>query len=104
MNYKQFAKQYLEEVGAFDADSNYGGMLGGAIMSLVEAHSKEGHSGMSAEITNEAFYDLNNAYAGTGKYKTKRHKIWDMFWESPEGKKIQADVGTPGVMMPHTAQ
>ena len=98
MDYKKFAKKYLEEVGAYDKDVMYGGMLGEAVMKLVEAHSAEGHSGNSADIVNEIFYDLNNAYAGNHKYKEKRSKIWDAFWESPEGKKIQEDAGTPNVM------
>lgn len=98
MNYKEFAKKYLDEVGAFDKDSNYGGMLGDAVMALVEAHSQEGHSGNSAYITNEIFYDLNNAYSGEGKYKNKNHKLWADFWASPEGQKIQSDAGTPNIM------
>ena len=57
MNYKEFAQKYLEDAGAFDKESNYGGMLGPAIMKLVQAFSGEGHSGGSAFITNEAFYD-----------------------------------------------
>jgi hypothetical protein len=98
MNYKEFAQKYLEDAGAFDKESNYGGMLGPAIMKLVQAFSGEGHSGGSAFITNEAFYDLNNAYASEGKYKTKRHKVWSEYWASPEGQKLQSDAGTPGVM------
>ncbi len=98
MNYKEFAKKYLEDVGAFDKDTMYGGMLGDSTMKLVEAFSDEGHSGNSAAIANEIFYDLNNAYQGHGRYKEKRHKIWQEFWDSPEGQKLQADVGTPGVM------
>lgn len=98
MNYKEFAKKYLNHVGAFDKDGNYGGMLGSAVYDLVEKFSDEGHSGGSAAITNEIFYDLNNAYAGEGRWKDKRHPIWQAFWDSPEGQKMQADVGTPGVM------
>ena len=98
MNYKEFAKKYLEHVGAFDKDTMYGGMLGDSTMKLVEAFSGEGHSGGSASITNEIFYDLNNAYAGEGRWKDKRHPIWQAFWDSPEGQKMQADVGTPDVM------
>lgn len=98
MNYKEFAKKYLDYVGAFDKDSSYGGMLGDAIMALVEAHSAQGHSGNSAQIVNEAFFDLNNAYSGSRGYAKKRSKIWDEFWASPEGQKMQNDVGTPGVM------
>ena len=43
-------------------------------MKLVEAMSGEDHSGMSASITNEIFYDLNNAYAGEGRWKENRHE------------------------------
>lgn len=98
MNYKEFAKKYLDDVGAYDSESNYSGMLGDAIMALVEAHSAQGHSGLSSHITIEAFYDLNQAYSGEGRYKEKRHKIWQAFWDSPEGQKLQADTGTPGAM------
>lgn len=98
MNYQEFAKKYLENVGAFDKDTVYGGMLGDSVMALVMAMSGEGHSGNSAMLTNEIFFDLNNAYQGNRKYKDKRHKIWDEYWASPEGQKLQADVGTPGIM------
>ena len=102
MNYKEFAKKYLEEVGAYDKDTMYGGMLGDSTMKLVETLSGEGHSGNSAYLTNEIFYDLNNAYQSNGKYKEKHSKIWDEYWLSPEGQKIQSDVGTPNIMNPTT--
>lgn len=98
MNYKEFARKYLEEVGAFDKDGMYGGMLGDSIMALVNTHSEQGHSGNSADIVNEAFFDLNNAYSSSRGYKEKRSKIWDEYWASEEGQKLQNDVGTPGVM------
>lgn len=104
MNYKQFAKEYLEEVGAYDKDTMYGGMLGESVMKLVEAFSEEGHSGNSAVLANLIFNDLNNAYSGEGKYKEKRHKIWQKFWDSEEGKKMQADAGTPGIMSSPTPE
>ena len=95
MNYKEFAQEYLRKIGAYDVDGNYDGMLGGAIMALVEAHSAQGHSGMSSSIALQAFYDLNQAYSGEGKYKDKMHQIWQDFWDSPEGQKIQLGVSTP---------
>lgn len=100
MNYQEFAKKYLEDVGAFDKEGMYGGMIGDSVMKLVEAHSEEGHitSARSSVLVNEAFFDLNNAYSGTRGYATKRHKIWDDFWKSPEGMKLQADSGTPNIM------
>lgn len=98
MYYKEFAKKYLKEAGLFDKDTLYAGELGKSVMRLVETHSAEGHSGNSASWANEIFHDLNLAYSGEGKYKDKRHKIWSEFWASPEGLKLQADVGTPNIM------
>ncbi len=104
MNYREFAKKYLEHVGAFDKDGNYGGMLGESVMALVNVHSEQGHSGTSAEMVNEIFYDLNNAYSGSHKYSEKRSAIWDEFWKSPEGMKIQESAGTPNIMNPLKAK
>jgi len=41
------AKKELEKAGLFDKDSDYDGMLGHAVMKLMEVHLKEGHSGYS---------------------------------------------------------
>jgi hypothetical protein len=49
-NLYQHALQELKIAGLFDADSDYGGMLGKAIMDVVEAFCKQGHSGGSASI------------------------------------------------------
>jgi hypothetical protein len=92
MNYKTFAKKYLDKVGAFDTDSNYGGMIGESVMELVETFSEQGHSGMSAHITGEAFAALNRAYENSD------HDIWKEYWASPEGIALQESVGTPGIM------
>lgn len=98
MEYKEFAEKYLQGTGLVDDDDLYHGELAKAVMRLVEVHSAEGHSGNSAHWTDEIFHDLNQAYIGSGKYREKKHKIWQEFWDSPEGQKLQADVGTPGVM------
>ncbi len=92
MNYTTFAKKYLDEVGAFDKDANYGGMLGESVMELVKTFSEQGHSGTSAEITDEIFHALNK------QYSSGKGKVWDEYWLSPEGQKIQEDAGTPGIL------
>lgn len=79
MNYKEFAKKWIEEKGLFDKDSDYNGALGEALMKMVELMSEEHHSGFSAMMVNELFYMLNK------DYNNPDSKIWKEFWESPEG-------------------
>ena len=55
MNLETFAENELRKAGLFDADSDYGGMIGESVMKLVRALSGEGHSGGSAAITLAAF-------------------------------------------------
>lgn len=50
-NLIEHAKLEMKRAGLFDTDSNYGGMLGPAIMKMIEVFSAEGHTGMSANIT-----------------------------------------------------
>lgn len=54
-NLVKHAQHELELARLFDKDSDYGGMLGGAVMQLVEVFAKQGHSGFSAELTIEIF-------------------------------------------------
>lgn len=49
------AKEELTRAGLFSEDSDYGGMLGRAILKMVEVFASEGHSGMSANIALAAF-------------------------------------------------
>jgi len=51
MDLVSFAKQELKIAGLFDKDSDYGGMLGDAVMELMKVFSKQGHSGCSASMT-----------------------------------------------------
>ena len=44
------AKMELEAAGLFDKDSDYNGMLGDAVVELVEVFAGQGHSGFSASI------------------------------------------------------
>lgn len=55
MSLVEHAKREMELAGIFDKDSDYGGMLGPAVMKLVEVFAAEGHSGMSANICLEIF-------------------------------------------------
>lgn len=45
-----FAYNELQAAGLFDEDSDYGGMIGTAVMELVQAFADQGHSGASAGI------------------------------------------------------
>ena len=47
MSYKDFAESEMKRAGLYDADADYGGMVPAAVMALVDAHSAQGHSGMS---------------------------------------------------------
>ena len=55
MSLQAFAKAELTRVGAFDKDSMYGGMLGEAVMKMVDVFADEGHSGYSASIAISLF-------------------------------------------------
>lgn len=58
MSFKEHAKRELELAGLFSADSDYGGMIGNAVMKLVDAHASEGHSGMSSAMVVDIFQRL----------------------------------------------
>lgn len=51
----EYAKQELEKAGYFSKDSDYSGMIGEAIMELIEVFSKQEHSGMSASVVLSLF-------------------------------------------------
>lgn len=57
------AKEELDRVGLFDKDSDYGGLIGKAVMELMKCFSNQGHSGFSANMVLDLFGRL-------GKYKT----------------------------------
>lgn len=50
MSLTDFAYNELRHAGLFDEDSDYGGMIGDAVMELVQAFADQGHSGGSASI------------------------------------------------------
>lgn len=49
-NLVSFAYNELHAAGLFGEDSDYGGMIGDAVMELVQAFADQGHSGMSASL------------------------------------------------------
>jgi hypothetical protein len=60
MSTKSHAQFELELAGFFDEDSDYGGLIGKAVMELMEVFEKQGHSGMSAPIVASLFHKLAN--------------------------------------------
>lgn len=54
-NLEDYAKDELTRAGFFGPDSDYGGMLGDAVMKMIKVFSDEGHSGMSAPMAVDLF-------------------------------------------------
>ena len=54
------ARLELQMAGLFDKDSDYKGMIGEAVMELIEVFTKQGHSGMSAPYVADLFHKLAN--------------------------------------------
>ena len=52
-NLATYARDELERAGLFDSDSDYGGMLGDAVLEVVRVFSRQGHSGHSAFLVTE---------------------------------------------------
>ncbi len=63
MNRHELFIKRLNELGMYDKDSDYDGMIGRAIEELSEVFAKQGHSGMSATVTTQLFYQLMQEYS-----------------------------------------
>lgn len=72
------AKRNLVAAGLFDADSDYGGMLGKAVLDLTKTFSKQGHSGCSAGMTLELFNKVIN-----------RRPLTTEFWHEEKQRLVQ---------------
>jgi len=57
-NMTEFARNELQLAGLFDEDSDYDGMIGEAVLELIETFAKQGHSGFSAGLTQTIFNKL----------------------------------------------
>ncbi len=55
----EHARTELERAGFFKEDGAYDGMIGPAVMVMIEDFAKEGHSGMSASICSGLFDKLS---------------------------------------------
>jgi len=60
MSLVDHAQYELEKAGLFGSDSDYDGMLGDAVMDLIQLFADQGHSGHSAYLTRELFNKLAN--------------------------------------------
>ena len=54
-NLEKHAEDELRRAGLFDKDSDYGGMIGEAVMMMIRVFAEEGHSGFSAKMTCDVF-------------------------------------------------
>jgi hypothetical protein len=51
----EFAERELQQIGAFDKDADYNGLVGRSVLELVAVFAKQGHSGTSAHLTIDLF-------------------------------------------------
>lgn len=58
MTRHEFFKKRLQEIGMYDSDSDYGGMIGTAVEELSKCFEDQRHSGGSAVSTIELFVFL----------------------------------------------
>ena len=58
----EFFKRRLEELGLYDEDSDYNGMIGKCIEELSKTFANQGHSGQSAVIVVGVFNQLMQEY------------------------------------------
>jgi len=62
MNRHDFFLKRMRELGAFDADSDYNGMIGKAVERVSAIWAAEGHSGASSAITLQLLNQLFSEY------------------------------------------
>lgn len=86
MSLREEAKRNLELAGLFNKDSDYGGMIGEAVMKLVNCHLDEGHSGFSHELTLHIFNKVIKGQALTAKFWDERKKQLDDFAKENMGE------------------
>lgn len=59
-NLVKHAVYEMRKAGLYDRDADYGGTIPEAVMALVEAHAKQGHSGGSHHLVLDIFNRLVN--------------------------------------------
>ena len=84
MNSRRFVREWLEQRGMFDADADYGGMVGECVMEVVETIARQGHTGMSV-------MSLLGCIDGIYRdYNDPDSPQWKAYWASPAGKAFVA--------------
>ena len=68
MTRHEFFESRLKEMGLFEFESDYEGLIGVAVLELSETFAEQRHSGMSAEITLELFNSLMQEYNDGGAH------------------------------------
>lgn len=79
MSVREDAKLNLEMAGLFNKDSDYGGMIGDAVMKLVNTHFDEGHSGFSHEMALAVFNKVVRGHALTKEFWDLKKSEMDRF-------------------------
>lgn len=102
-NLQKHAETELRIAGLFDKDSDYGGMLGKAVMELIKVFAEQGHSGTSASMVSNLFNKLSRfkpltpltfkddewSEYSNGKYQNIRNSA--VFKESKSGRPYYID-------------
>ena len=125
-NLIEHARKELELAGWFKEDGMYGGMIGVAVMDLIEKFSGEGHSGQSASICTKLFGALSQfepltpltgedgewmEYAN-GRFQNKRcshifkengqaYDSTGRIFEYPNGTRVQRHDSRVNITFPH---
>ncbi len=71
MNRHEMFVVRLKQLGMYDKDSDYDGMIGTAVEELSKTFAKQGHNGMSANITMGLFNSLMT------EYHDSNSKMWE---------------------------
>ena len=79
MNRHEMFIKRLREIGMYDADSDYDGMIGGAVERMSKVFADEGHSGVSAAVTCGLWNKLMD------EYNNPESVMWKPVPDSPEG-------------------
>lgn len=84
MTRHELFKIRLRELGLYNKNSDYEGMIGKAVEQLSKTFEKQRHSGSSAQITIEAFNMLMK------EYNDPNSKMWKTSLKQKDGKLIKA--------------
>ncbi len=92
------AQRELDLAGLFKKDSDYGGMVGDAVMELCKCFSGQGHSGFSANMVLELFrrlgkYDNLTPITDNPKEWKKEDMLEKGVWQNKRNPSFFSDNG-----------